>query len=94
MGIIENITCDVVIVQFSSIKKCVPIRKNTYSILSITGSRIQFTFNLAFALTVHKAQGMTLDLVQIDCRHMSNPGQIGVALGRACSKKGLRIMNL
>ena len=32
---------------------------------------------------------MTLDRVQIDCRHMSNP--IGVAVGRACSKKGLCI---
>jgi hypothetical protein len=48
---------------------------------------------LAFALTVHRAQGQTLSAVEIDCYSCFAPGQMGVAVGRAVSKDGLRIRN-
>ena len=44
-------------------------------------------------MTSHKAQGITLDRVEADCRYMTNPGQIGVASGRCIIMKGLRIIN-
>ncbi|XP_062598723.1 uncharacterized protein LOC134260151 [Saccostrea cucullata] len=55
--------------------------------------RRQIPLKLSFAMTTHKAQGLTLDRVEIDCRYMTNPGQIGVAVGRCRSIKGLRILN-
>lgn len=55
--------------------------------------RKQIPLRLAFAITVHRAQGMTLERTIIDCRNMSNPGQIGVAVGRVKCKKGLSITN-
>ena len=56
-------------------------------------SRHQFPLRLAYAMTIHKSQGMSLPLVEIDCKHANNPGQIGVAVGRAESVKGLRVLN-
>ena len=41
--------------------------------------RHQFSLRLADAMTIHKAQDMSLHLVE-DCKHASNLGQIGVAV--------------
>ena len=57
------------------------------------GWRKQIPLNLAYGITVHRAQGMTLDKVVVDCRNMTIPGQIGVALGRATSIAGLQVLN-
>ncbi|XP_062616249.1 uncharacterized protein LOC134277961 [Saccostrea cucullata] len=56
-------------------------------------SRSQFPVILAFALTVHRAQGQTLDLVEVDCYSFFAPGQMGVAVGRATKISGLRVLN-
>lgn len=55
--------------------------------------RYQFPLRLAYAITIHKSQGMTIPYVEIDCKHATNPGQIGVAVGRAESSEGLRVLN-
>ena len=47
----------------------------------------------SFAMTVHRAQGQTIENVEVDCFSFFAPGQMGVAVGRATSKKGLRILN-
>lgn len=57
------------------------------------GSRTQIPLILAFALTVHRAQGQTLHHVEVDCYSFFAPGQIGVAIGRAVTTSGLRILN-
>ena len=98
MGTVEDLQPDVIIVQFPKINKHLRIQRHTFTNYSKQerkniGTRIQFPLELAFALTVHKAQGLTLDRVCIDCRNMTNSGQIGVSVGRAKAKKGLRIMN-
>ena len=56
-------------------------------------SRHQFPIKLAYAMTIHKSEGMTIRELVIDCRHVMNPGQIGVALGRAESIDGMQVLN-
>ncbi|XP_061169987.1 uncharacterized protein LOC133179211 [Saccostrea echinata] len=55
--------------------------------------RTQIPVILAFALTVHRAQGQTLNLVEVDCYSFIAPGRMGVAVGRATTTSGLRIIN-
>ncbi len=54
----------------------------------------QFPLIPAYGLTVHKAQGMTLDTVNIDGRRINfAAGQVYVAMSRCRTREGLRIRN-
>ena len=61
-----------------------------YSLLS----RTQIPLTAAWAMTVHKAQGMTLSRVVVDLRHTFEPGQDYVALSRAETLNGLKVEGL
>jgi len=54
----------------------------------------QFPVRLAWGITVHKSQGMSLDTVEIDCEGIFADSQFYVAISRARSLEGLRIKNL
>lgn len=54
---------------------------------------MQLPLKLADAITMHKAQGMTLSNVVVNCQNCVQPGQIGVAIGRAETVEGLRVVN-
>lgn len=49
---------------------------------------------LAYALTIHKCQGLTLDKVQFDVSNqfIGNPAMVYVALSRARTPEGLRVI--
>jgi ATP-dependent DNA helicase PIF1 len=53
------------------------------------GSVIQFPLRLAYAITIHKAQGMTMDSVYVNINNAIEPGQAYVALSRVKTMGGL-----
>src|ERR1700678_1591929 len=60
----------------------------------VTGQIEWFPMKLAYASTVHKAQGLTLDKVQVDIRDQffGTPAMAYVALSRCRTLEGLRIV--
>lgn len=54
--------------------------------------RSQVPLRLAWSLTIHRCQGSSLDRVQVDLSGCFSPGQCYVALSRARTSAGLRIV--
>jgi ATP-dependent DNA helicase PIF1 len=73
----------------------VEIDKATFSLLDgegeIIAALVNFPVNLAWASTIHKAQGSTLDRLAVDLSRLWEPGQAYVALSRLTSGSELRI---
>jgi len=72
---------------------CVPEEWKTESQQGeITAKRMQVPLILAWAISIHKAQGQTLSRVKVDLGKVFERGQAYVALSRATSQEGLQVM--
>lgn len=58
----------------------------------VQASRNQVPLILAWALSIHKAQGQTLERVKVDLGKIFEKGQAYVALSRATCQEGLQVM--
>ncbi|KAG9104392.1 hypothetical protein FRC06_002946 [Ceratobasidium sp. 370] len=60
---------------------------------AVEAQRMQVPLILAWALTVHKAQGKTLERVKVDLEGTFETGQAYVALSRCTTLEGLEVQN-
>lgn len=106
IGVIEDFVEDTIVVRCSEDDTMIAVPRltweNTKYVIdeetkeireSVDGTFTQYPLRLAWAITVHKSQGLTFDHAVVDINHSFAHGQVYVALSRCRTLKGLVLAN-